>query len=98
MEHINYRHVEVNDQRASKFKRSFNLTGTLALLTRKSWAKEWEGGYEIIEKGFKQGHGHYYIYLLWMGKVIDPYGFPSREICVCITAGSRTIVNEYFYI
>ena len=33
-EHINFHHVEMNDQRASKFKRSFNLTVTLALLTR----------------------------------------------------------------
>ena len=57
VEHINHRQVDVNDQRASKFKHSFNLTGRLAL----PCTKEWEGGYEIIEEGFKQGHGHYYI-------------------------------------
>ena len=60
-EHINFRHVEMNDQRASKFKRTFNLTATLALLTRKTWVPELEGDYlyEIIERGFKHGHGEY---------------------------------------
>ena len=29
-EHINFCHVEMNEQRASKFKRTFNLTATLA--------------------------------------------------------------------
>ena len=74
----------MNDQRASKFKRSFDLTATLALLTRKTWVPELEGDYEIIERGFKHGHGEYYIYVFRMGKVIgwDPYGFPSREICI----------------
>ena len=83
-EHINFRHIEMNDQRASKFKRSFNLTATLALLTRKTWEPELEGDYEIIERGFKHGHGEYYIYVFGMGKVIgwDPYGFPSQEICI----------------
>ena len=83
-EHINFRHIEMNDQRASKFKRSFDLTATLALLTRKTWVPELEGDYEIIERGFKHGHGEYYIYVFRMGKVIgwDPYGFPSREICI----------------
>ena len=83
-EHINFRHVERNDQCASKFIRTFNLTATLALLTRKTWVPEREGDYEIIERGFKHGHGEYYIYVFRMGKVIgyDPYGFPSREICI----------------
>ena len=83
-EHINFRHVDVNDQRASKFKNSFNLTATLAFLTRKSWMTTLEGDYEIIERGFKHGHGEYYMYVFRMGKVIgyDPYGFPSRKICI----------------
>ena len=62
-EHINFRHVEMNDRRASKFKRPFNLTATLALLTRKTWVPEHEGNYEIIERGVKYGHGEYYIYI-----------------------------------
>ena len=80
-EHINFRHIEVNDQRVSKFKRTFNLTATLALLTRKTWVLELEGNYEIIDRGFKHGHGEY-IYVFRLGKEIgyDPYGFPSREI------------------
>jgi len=83
-EHINFRHVTVNDQSGSKFTRSFNLTATLALLTRKTWVSELEGNYEIIERGFKHGHGEYYIYVFRMEKVIgyDPYGLSSREICI----------------
>ena len=57
-EHINYRHVEINEQHTSKFKRSFNLT-----VTRKTWVPELEGNYGIIECGFKHGHGEYYIYM-----------------------------------
>ena len=81
---FNYRHVEVNDEHTSKFNSSFNLTGTFALLTRKMWAKELDGGYEIIERDFKQGHSEYYMYVFRMGKVIghDPFGFPSQEICI----------------
>ena len=59
----------------------------LALLTRKTWVSEEEGNYEIIERGFKHGHGEFYIYVFRMGKVIgnDPYGFPSQEICIYFT-------------
>lgn len=103
-EHINFRHVEINEQRASKFKRTFNLTATLALLTRKTWVSEREGDYEIIERGFKHGHGEYYIYVFRMGKVIgyDPYGFPSREICIyfswkAIYGDKLTIISAYPY-
>ena len=81
MEHINFRHIE-NNQRASKFKRNFNPTATLALLTWNTWVPEVEGNYEIIDRGIKHGHGKYYIYVFWMGKVIgyDPYCFPSQEV------------------
>ena len=48
VENINFRHVEINNQRASKFKRKFNPTATLALLLRKTWVSEVEGNYEII--------------------------------------------------
>ena len=44
-EHTNFCHIGINDQRVSKFKRSFNLTTTLALLTRKTWVPEVEGNY-----------------------------------------------------
>ena len=56
-EHINFCHLDVNDQRASKLKSRFNLTATLAFLTQKSWVTDLKGGYEIIERGFKRGHG-----------------------------------------
>ena len=48
-DHINERHVELNKERgASKFYRYFNLTATLAYLTRKTFRDSSE--YEIIEK------------------------------------------------
>ena len=81
-EHINFLHIEINNLRALRFKRNFNLTAALALLTRNTWVPEVEGNYEIIDRGFKHRHGKYYIYVFWMGKVIgyDPYCFPSREV------------------
>ena len=60
-EHINFHHIEINGQCALKFKRNFNLTATLVLLTQKTWVTELEGNYEIIDCGFKHGHGEYYI-------------------------------------
>ena len=95
-EHINFRHVERNDQCASKFIRTFNLTATLALLTRKTWVPEREGNYEIIERGFKHGHGEYYIYVFRMGKVIgyDPLAFPVGKF-VYILAGKRNMETSW---
>lgn len=86
-EHINFRHIEINDQCASKFKRSFNLTVTLALLTRETWVSELEGNYDIIERGFKHGHGEYYICVFRIGTVIsyDPYGFSNWVIFICFS-------------
>ena len=83
-EHLNFRHIEINYQCASKFKRNFNPTATLALLTQKTWVPEVDGNYEIIDRGFKHGHGKYYVYVFSMGKVIgyDPYCFPSQEVCI----------------
>ena len=62
--HINFHHIEINNQRVSKFKKNFNLTATLALLTRKTSVPKVEGNYEIIDCGFKHGHGKYYICFL----------------------------------
>ncbi|KAJ7381944.1 hypothetical protein OS493_038121, partial [Desmophyllum pertusum] len=45
-------HVDLDKEiGASKFTRSFNLTSTLTLLTRKTF--EDSNSYEIVEKGFK---------------------------------------------
>ena len=65
VEHISLRNVEINNQRGSKFKRKFNPTATLALLTWKTWISEVEGNYEIINRGFKHGHGEYYMISGW---------------------------------
>ena len=82
-EHINERHVDLDKEfGASKFRRSFNLTSTLAFLTRKTFLDS--DDYEIIEEGYKVGHGYYYMYVFKMKKVIGvgPWGFPTNEICV----------------
>ena len=82
-DHINERHVELNKERgASKFYRYFNLTATLAYLTRKTFRDSSE--YEIIENGFKDGHGYYFIYVFHMRKEIGvcPWGFPTKKICI----------------
>ena len=63
--HINFHHIEINNQRVSKFKKNFNLTATLALLTRKTSVPKVEGNYEIIDRGFKHGHGKYYVFSQW---------------------------------
>ena len=63
-----------------------------------------KGDYEISERGFKHGHGKYYIYVFWMGKVIahDPFAFPSREICICyswkMAYGKKlAVISAYLY-
>ena len=59
-EHINFGHVEINNQRVWKFKRNFKLTANLALLTWKTWVQEVKGNYEIIDPCFKHGHGEFF--------------------------------------
>jgi len=59
-EHINERHVDLDKElNASKFLRTFNLTSTVAFLARKTFVNS--DDYEIVEEGYKTGHGHYYI-------------------------------------
>ena len=82
-QHIYERHVRMDlHPGASKFKENFNLQSYLALLTKKKWYSRED--YQIVEEGFKEGHGHYLMYVFKMSKVIgfDPWGFPSREICI----------------
>lgn len=81
--HINERHVDLDrEHRASKFLRGFNLTSTLALLTRKTFQDS--DDYDIVEEGYKRSHGYFYIYVFKMKKVIGvcPWGYPTDEICI----------------
>lgn len=81
--HINERHVELDKaHNASKFLRCFNLTSTLAFLTRKTFQDSYD--YRIIEKGYKAHHGYFFIYVFKMKKVIGvcPWGYPTDEICI----------------
>lgn len=94
-EHINERHVDTDKaQRASKFYQKFNLTATLALLTRRTW--EQRDDFVIIESGFKTGHGEYFMYVFEMRKVIGtcPWGFPTKEICIYYSHNPK-IANKF---
>ena len=68
--------------RVSQFRPNFYLVSCLAWLTKKTWQDS--SCYKIIEEGFKRRHWHYFIYVFKMPKVIgfDPWGFPSKEICI----------------
>jgi len=54
----------------------------VAFLARKTFVDS--DDYEIVEEGYKTGHGHYYMYVFKMKKVIGvcPWGYPRDEICV----------------
>ena len=94
-EHINERHVDTDKAaRASKFYQKFNLTATLALLTRRTW--EQRDDFVIIENGFKTGNGQYFMYVFEMRKVIGtcPWGFPTKEICIYYSHNPK-IANKF---
>lgn len=80
--HINARHVNNHDIGVSQFKKNFNLTSTLALLTRRTFEDRQD--FEIIENGFKNAHCLYYMYVFKIDKVIgfDPSGAPSKEVLI----------------
>ena len=82
-EHINLRHVNNNNIGVSKFKLCFNLSSTLALLTKKTFD---DGKFEIVDSGWKHGQ-YYYMYIFDMPKVIgfDPWGVPVKLMCVYYT-------------
>ena len=80
-QHINEGDVRLDvNTEASKFKQNFHLASCLARLTKMTWEERRD--YEIIEEGFKQAHGQYYMYAFTLPKVIgtDPWGFPSTKI------------------
>ena len=87
--HINQRHVDRNrEPGASKFLPFFNLTTTAAFLTRKTFTNGED--YEIVEQGYKTGHGYYYMYVFNMRKVIGicPWVIPQKRF-VFTFHGSR---------
>jgi len=82
-EYINERHLALDKEpRSSKFMRFFNLTSTLAFLTRKTFVAC--DDYEILEEGYKAGHYYYYMHVFKLDKVIGicPWGYHKREICI----------------
>ena len=82
-DHIQERHVRLDlHPQASKFRKNFHLVSCLAPLTKRTCQASDE--YEIIDEGFRRGHGHYYMYVFTLCKVIgtDPWGFPTKKICI----------------
>ena len=102
-DHIQERHVQLDiNTRASKFEQHFNSTSCLLRLTKMMW--EERSDYEIIKEGFKEGHGHYFMYVFTVPKVIgiDPWVFPSRKICIYFSWWPSTdqrfhIISAYPY-
>ena len=64
----------MNEQHASKFKMKFQPNCDIGFADAENLVPQLEGNYEKIERGFKHGHGEYYIYVFRMGKMIgyDP--------------------------
>ena len=68
--HITERHIDTTQfLHKSKFRRSFNLTATLGLLSRRTWFCRPD--VELIEKGRSPSHGQYYLYVFVVGKILD---------------------------
>ena len=81
-DHVNELHVFITKHpRTSKFWLTFNVSSTLADLSMKTWEGDNED-VELLEDGWKKGHGHYYLYVFAVHKTIgrDPEGFPSKHI------------------
>ena len=80
-DHINEQHVFITEHpRTSKFWLTCNLSSTLADLSAKTSEEENED-VELLEEGWKKGHGHYYLYVFAFHKTIgrDPDGFPPKH-------------------
>ena len=83
-DHINERHVFITEHpRTSKFWLTCNLSSTLADLSAKTWEEE-NADVELLEEGWKKGHGHYYLYVFAFHKTIgrDLDGFPPKHIAI----------------
>ena len=70
----------------------------LALLKRKTWVPEVEGNYEIIECGFKHGHGKYYMYVFRIVKVIgyDHTRMLTLDIAIFLKKSYISLEIQYF--
>ena len=60
-DHINERYVYITKHpRTSKLWLTFNLSSTLADFAQRTW--ETHEDVQLLEDGWKEGHGHYYLY------------------------------------
>ena len=84
VQHILERHVNVPrfTKNTLVFFETFNLVSTLAFLSSKTWRDD--ETYEIIEQGWKQAHGNYFLYVSEMKKPVGvhPSGFPSKKLAI----------------
>ena len=72
-EHINDRYVDRTQHlRTANFFLSLELSATLGLLSRRTW--ETRDGVELLDQGWRSGHGHVYLYTFDDGKFVgtDP--------------------------
>lgn len=81
IEHIKDRHYEAGPNKATFFN-NFNLITTINYLTKKTFYNR--DDYFILKQGINDYHGHYYLYVFNLKKVIgtDTYGFPTKHIAV----------------
>ena len=94
-EHINKRHVVLDKNLgAFKFLWSFNLASTVAYLTRKTFLHS--DDYEIIEEGYKAGHGYYYMYVFKIKKVVGvcPWAYPTTRFASTSLERRHTEINS----
>ena len=64
------------------FFENVNLLSILAYLSRKTWTQD--RIFEIVNEGWRQGYGNYYLYVLDMKKPVgvDPWGFPTKKLTI----------------
>ena len=82
-EHINVRHFSTTEHlRASKFDPQFNLVDSLKAVSELTW--EYHEDAMIIDEGWKQGHGQFYLFVFTLDLTVgkDPEGFAAKHLAV----------------
>ena len=97
-DHINARHFNAELMRVSQLKKDVNLKQLLITMGERAMKNQ----VEILEEGFKSGHGHYIMFILQTEMVIGccPYGFPVTELCVYVSLkpeneGRMSVISAY---
>ena len=83
-EHITERHLMSSPNvKKSLFDSSFPLEASLKAAGWYTWEKDYPG-VRIIDKGFRKGHGQFFIYVFTYNVLVgfDPEGFPAMEMAI----------------